>query len=103
MIMKRIQVPDVAIFLVAGVLLGPYVTGLIRIHPESMSNQIALTFGACYILFDGGASLRLDVLRQTWITTVVLATIGVLITAAVTAFAAQQILAVPFIVAMLMA
>jgi cell volume regulation protein A len=96
-------IPDVAIFLVAGVLIGPHVLGLVSIHPESQWNQLALTFGACYILFDGGASLRLEVLRQTWITIVVLATVGVLVTAAITAFAAQTILDIPLVTAMLMA
>jgi len=96
-------IPDVAIFLVAGVLLGPHVTGLVWIQPASTSNQLALTFGACYILFDGGASLRLSVLKETWITVVALATIGVMITAAVTALAAAQAFAIPFIVALLTA
>ena len=100
---KRFPVPDVAVFLVAGVLLGPHVLGLIWIRPDSTSNQLALTFGACYVLFDGGASLRLAVLRQTWITTVVLATVGVLVTAVITGVAAQHILGIPLVVAMLMA
>ncbi|HEY2630031.1 MAG TPA: sodium:proton antiporter [Usitatibacter sp.] len=97
------RLPDVALFLIAGVLLGPHVTGLLSIQPDSRFNQLALTFGACYILFDGGAALRLRVLERTWITIVVLATIGVLITAAIVAVAAQQILDIPLVVALLLA
>ncbi|HLX23144.1 MAG TPA: cation:proton antiporter [Usitatibacter sp.] len=96
-------IPDVAMFLVAGVLLGAGGFGLLRIDPASTLNQLALTFGACFILFDGGASLRLAVLKQTWITIVVLSTIGVLVTAAITGLAAQHVLGIPWIVALLLA
>jgi potassium/hydrogen antiporter len=82
--------------------LGPQVAGWIAIRADSALNQIILIFGACYILFDGGASLRLSVLKQVWITIVVIATAGVLITGVVTALAAHWILGVPLIVAMLL-
>ena len=62
-----------------------------------------LIFGSCYILFDGGASLRLKVMKEVWITIVLLAVVGVLITAAITGIAAYYLLGVPFIVAMLLA
>src|SRR5262249_19851351 len=45
---------------------------------------------------------RLEVLKRVWITIVVLATVGVVITAAVTAFAAHAVLDVPWIVALLL-
>jgi cell volume regulation protein A len=97
------QVPDVAIFLVMGVLLGPDVAGVVAIKPDSTFTQLALTFGACYILSDGGSSLRLHVVSRTWITIVVLATVGVVITAAITGFAAHHILHTPLVFAMLLA
>ena len=97
------QVPDVAIFLVMGALLGPDVAGIVAIKPDSTFNQLALTFGACYILSDGGSSLRLQVVSRTWITIVVLATAGVVITAAITGFAAHHILHTPLVFAMLLA
>jgi cell volume regulation protein A len=65
-------------------------------------NEIIVLFGASYILFDGGAALRLDVLKQVWITIVVIATIGVVITGAITGLAAYYILGLPMIVAMLL-
>ena len=100
---QKIKIPDVAVFLVVGMLIGPAVLGLVDVKADSALNQIILLFGASYILFDGGASLRLEVLKQVWITIVVLATIGVLITAAVTAVAAYLVLGVPSIVALLLA
>jgi cell volume regulation protein A len=99
---QKAKIPDVALFLVVGMLIGPHVLGLIDIKADSALNQIILLFGASYILFDGGASLRLEVLKRVWITIVVIATIGVLITAAVTGVAAHAILGLPWIVALLL-
>jgi potassium/hydrogen antiporter len=99
---QKIRIPDVAVFLVAGIAIGPHALGLIHIREDSALNQIILLFGASYILFDGGASLRLNVLKQVWITIVVIATVGVLITAGITGLAAHFILGVPLIVALLL-
>jgi len=79
---QKIRIPDVAVFLVAGILLGPQTTGLVNIPAGSALNEIIVLFGASYILFDGGAALRFAVLKQVWITIVLLATVGVIITAA---------------------
>ena len=99
---QKIRVPDIVIFLVAGICLGPEMTGVIAIKAESSLNQIILIFGSCYILFDGGASLRFKVLKDVWITIVIIATIGVLITAGITAATAFYVFKVPFIVALLL-
>ena len=92
---QKIRIPDVAVFLVAGIAIGPQALGLIHIKEDSALNQIILLFGANYILFDGGASLRFAVLKQVWITIVVIATIGVLITAAIIGVAAHTSSAFP--------
>ena len=99
---QKIKIPDVALFLIVGMLIGPEAMGLIDIKADSALNQIILLFGASYILFDGGASLRFNILKQVWITIVVLATVGVVITAAVTGIAAHFILGGPWIVALLL-
>jgi cell volume regulation protein A len=99
---RKIRIPDVALFLVVGIALGPHTLGLIDIKADSALNQIILLFGASYILFDGGASLRFNVLKQVWITIVVIATAGLLITAGITAIAAHAFLGVPLIVALLL-
>jgi cell volume regulation protein A len=99
---QKIKIPDVALFLIVGMLIGPAALGLIDIRADSALNQIILLFGASYILFDGGASLRFNVLKQVWITIVVIATVGVLITAAITGLAAYVVLGVPLIVALLL-
>jgi potassium/hydrogen antiporter len=99
---RKIGIPDVAVFLIAGMLIGPQMLGLINIRADSPLNQIILLFGASYILFDGGASLRFNVLKRVWITILVISTVGVVITAAITGVAAYYILGVPFIVALLL-
>jgi potassium/hydrogen antiporter len=99
---QKIKIPDVALFLIVGMLIGPAALGVIDIKADSALNQIILLFGASYILFDGGASLRLEVLKHVWITIVVIATAGVLITAAITGIAAYFVLGVPLIVALLL-
>ena len=100
---QKLRLPDVVVFLVIGMLLGPDMAGLVNIKADSTLNQLVLIFGSCYILFDGGASLRLKVLKEVWITIVILATLGVLITAAITSIAAFYLLGVPFIIALLLA
>jgi len=99
---QKIRIPDVAVFLVAGIAIGPHALGLVHIREDSALNQVILLFGASYILFDGGASLRLDILRQVWITIVVIATVGVLITAGIVGLAAHAILGIPLTIALLL-
>ena len=99
---QKLKVPDVVVFLLVGILIGPEALGLVNIKADSALNQIILIFGSCYILFDGGASLRFKVLKEVWITITVLATVGVLITAAITAAAAHYVLGVPMPVALLL-
>jgi cell volume regulation protein A len=99
---RLVKVPDVVVFLLTGMLMGPGVLGLIDIRADSAINQLILIFGSSYILFDGGASIRLKVLKEVWITVTVIATIGILITAAITGVAAYYILGVPVMVALLL-
>jgi potassium/hydrogen antiporter len=99
---QKTKIPDVAVFPIVGMAIGPEALGLIDIKADSALNQIILLFGASYILFDGGASLRFNVLKQVWITIVVLATAGVVVTAAVTGIAAYYIFGVPLTVALLL-
>jgi len=102
LIARLARIPDVVVFLLVGMLLGPSVLGMVDIKADSSINQLILIFGSSYILFDGGASIRLKVLKEVWITIVVISTIGVLITGAITGAAAYYFLGVPVIVALLL-
>src|SRR6516225_4237520 len=99
---QKLSIPDVAVFPLVGMVIGPQALGLIDIKADSALNQVILLFGASYILFDGGASLRFSVLKGVWITIVVIATVGVAITALITSIAAYFVLDIPFIVALLL-
>jgi cell volume regulation protein A len=99
---QKLKIPDVALFLLVGLAIGPDTLGLINIKADSTMNQLILIFGSCYILFDGGASLRFKVLKEVWITILIIATVGVLITGAITGLAAYYFLGVPLIVALLL-
>jgi len=102
LIARLVRIPDVVVFLLIGMLIGPGVLGLEDIKADSPINQLIMIFGSSYILFDGGASIRLKVLKEVWITIVVIATIGVLITAAITGMAAWYFLGLAPIVALLL-
>ena len=99
---QRIRIPDVAIFLIAGIAVGPHALGLVHIAANSALNQIILLFGASYILFDGGASVRLEVLKRVWITIVMLATVGVLVTAGIAGLAAHYVFGLPIVMALML-
>lgn len=101
-IARLLKMPDVVMFLLSGMALGSAGLGVIDVKVDSTLNQLLLIFGSCYILFDGGASVRLNVLKGVWPTLVSLATIGVLISAMITAVAAQYFLNLPFIFALLL-
>lgn len=99
---QKFKVPDVVVFLLIGIGLGPELAGVIDVRADSTINQLILIFGSSYILFDGGAGLRLKVLKEVWITIVIISTVGVLITTAIAGLAALQFLGTPLITALLL-
>lgn len=99
---SKLKVPDVVLFLLAGMVLGSAGLGIINVPIDSTVNQLLLIFGSCYILFDGGASVRLNVLKQVWPTLLIIATIGVLITTFITGLAAKTFLGLPWMIALLL-
>ena len=99
---SKLKVPDVVLFLLAGMALGGAGLDIVNVPIDSTVNQLLLIFGSCYILFDGGASVRLNVLKQVWPTLLIISTIGVLITAVITGLAAQTLLGLPWIIALLL-
>ena len=100
---SRLRVPDIAIYLLLGMLLGPAALGVVRIPSDSTTNQLLLAFGAATLLFEGGMTVRFAVLRRVLLSVVSLATVGVAVTAAITAVAAHQFLHLDWLSALLMA
>lgn len=99
---KYLRTPDVAVLLIAGMLVGPSGLGWVHVPADSALNQLILIFGAAYILYDGGASLRLAVLKQTWITITVISTLGIIITGGITAAAAYYLMGLSWPIALLL-
>jgi len=99
---QKFRVPDVVLFLLIGIGLGPELAGVIDVRADSAFNQLILIFGSCYILFDGGAGLRLSILKKVWITIVALSTLGVVISIAITGCAAAFFLGLPALTALLL-
>jgi len=101
-IARLLKVPDVVLFLLAGMALGSAGLNIVDIKVDSTLNQLILIFGSCYILFDGGASVRLNVLKSVWPTLLSISTAGVLLSATITAIAAHYLLGLPAIFALLL-
>ncbi len=99
---SKLRLPDTVLFIIAGVLIGPELLGLVSFKNFPMANQLVLTFGAAYILYDGGREIELRVLNKVKVSVTSLSTIGVLISAFVTAFFAQRILHLDFMYALLL-
>jgi cell volume regulation protein A len=101
-IAQRTRIPDIVLYLLAGIVLGPAASDLVSLPANSTLGQLILIFGASYILFDGGAALRLSVLKEIWITLTAIATVGVLVTALITAVAAHHLLGLSWLPALLL-
>lgn len=99
---KKIFMPDVVLFIIAGIIIGPSALNLVSFDNYPVANQLILTFGAAYILYDGGREIRLKVLNEVKISVAILATIGVVISAFITAFFAYKILHIDFMYALLL-
>jgi cell volume regulation protein A len=101
-IASKIKLPDVALFLLLGIIIGPGLH-LISESSRSFTNQFILVLGATLILFDGGRNIRLESLGKVWPTITMLSVPGVLITAAVTGYATHFILGMPLVYSFLLA
>jgi potassium/hydrogen antiporter len=99
---KKIRIPDVVLYIAAGIIIGPSVLKLIDFSEYAVVNQVILSFGAAYILFDGGREIGIKVLNEVKVTVGLLATVGVLISTAVTGLFAWKILGMDLMYAMLL-
>jgi cell volume regulation protein A len=97
----RLGLPVLVLFLAVGMLAGE--DGFGGIHFDSFVTAHAIgTVALAVILFDGGLQTRTSALRAAWQPAALLATVGVLVTAAVTGFAASVILELPLLTGLLL-
>ncbi|PNS08847.1 potassium/proton antiporter [Solilutibacter silvestris] len=89
---RRFGAPLLLVFLILGLLLGVDGPGGIRYDDTGFTYQIG-ALALCLILFDGGLQTRASQVRGAIKPALVLSTVGVLITASLTAVAAHWLLA----------
>lgn len=100
---RVLHIPDIVLFLLLGVLIGPGILGAINIPATTGLSQALLTFGAVFMLYEGGRELHVKVLREIWLTLTLLSTVGVLITAAAMGVAIHYIFGVQWLLSFLVA
>ncbi|NOU70549.1 sodium:proton antiporter [Paenibacillus sp. LMG 31458] len=96
-----LKLPDVALFLIAGMLVGQAFHWITE-SSTSFTNQFILVIGSTLILFDGGRNIRLSGLRKVWLTVSLLSVPGVLITCGAVAVVAHLLLDLPWLYALLL-
>lgn len=80
---EKLNIPDVVIYLILGVLFGPVFLNLVNIDSFPVVNEIILTFGSAFILYEGGREIKFKVLNEVKVSVGLLASLGVFITAAI--------------------
>lgn len=99
---QLLRVPEVLMLVAAGAVLGPSVLDVLDVPLSSLGAQLAFTLGVSSILFYGGLSLSVDVLRSVWVSLGLLAVAGVALTSVVVALAAMVVFDLSFAEAMLL-
>lgn len=98
---SRLGLPVLVLFLLVGMLAGSEGIGGIDFEDYRLAHAIG-TIALAMILFDGGLSTSLASIRVSWKPSVLLATLGVVITAAITGAAAAWILNISWMEGMLL-
>jgi cell volume regulation protein A len=91
-----LRLPEIVLLIALGALLGPSVLDAIDVPLDSQGAQLLFTFGVSSILFYGGLSLSIGVLRDVAVSLGMLAIPGVLLTALLTGAVAALVFGLPF-------
>ena len=97
-----IKVPDVILYLLAGIIIGPSLLNLVSVQAFPIENNLILTFGSAFILFEGGKEINLRVLNKVKITVGMLATVGVVISTLIVGLASGKVFGLPILTALLL-
>jgi cell volume regulation protein A len=98
---SRLGLPVLVLFVAIGMLAGENGIGRIDFDNYVVAHGIG-TVALALILFDGGLQTRMRALRAVWKPAILLATVGVLVTAAITGAAAAAVLKLPLTVGLLL-
>lgn len=99
---EKIKIPDVVLFLILGVIFGPMILNIVNIDSFPVANELILTFGSAFILYEGGREVKLSVLNDVKITVGLLASLGVVISLIVVGVSAHYIFGLPIMTALLL-
>src|SRR5690606_11780101 len=100
-ISARLGLPMLVLFLVVGMLAGEAGIGGIAFDNAKAAHALG-TLALALILFDGGLQTPVAAIREVWKPSALLATVGVLVTALVTGWAASHILDIPLLEGLLL-
>ena len=81
--------PEILLLVALGALLGPSVLDVVDVPFESLGAQLMFTLGVSMILFYGGLTLSLPLLRKVWVSLGMLAVPGIVITTLIVGVAAH--------------
>lgn len=98
---NRLGMPVLVLFLVVGMLAGSEGIGGLAFDNYALAN-ILTSIALALILFDGGLRTEIASIKAVWKPALVLATLGVLITAVITGTAAAWLLGVPLLTGILL-
>ena len=101
-LIEILKIPDVILYLIAGILVGPAVLNIIDMNSFSVANNYILTFGSAYILFEGGKEINLRVLNKVKISVGMLATVGVIVSTIVVGVISKNVFNLPIMTALLL-
>ena len=101
-ISEIIKMPDVVLYILAGIILGPSLLNWINIDKYPVENQVILSFGAAYILYDGGREIDFKILNKVKMSVSLLATAGVLISTVIVGYVAAKVFNIPVYYGLLM-
>jgi len=82
-IASLLRIPEMLLLVAFGAAFGPSALDVVDVPFESLGAQLIFTLGVSLILFYGGLSLSLPILRKVWTSLLMLAVPGVVITALV--------------------
>lgn len=97
----RLGLPVLVLFLLVGMLAGSEGLGGLEFENYPLAHAIG-TVALAMILFDGGLGTSLASIRASWKPSVLLATVGVLVTAVITGVAASWILGISLLEGLLL-
>jgi cell volume regulation protein A len=98
---ERLHVPDIVVYLLIGILLGPAGTGWLQAPAGSVGSQLVFIAGAAFLLYEGGREIQLSEVRRVWLSLTLLSTVGLVAGALVVAAMGVWLAHLPVLFALL--